>query len=695
MNYSARLFFLGVLVFYAPFAQPVNSPPIAQLVRPVNTAAYSGESVAIPFNVLASDPDGIAKVDFYVGTVLYGTMTTAPFSALLTVPPGAYAFSARATDTLGAVTTTATANINVYAAVPSNTAPSATMLLPINSSTYEAPASVPVAVDASDSGGAINRVEFYVDGSYLDTRINTPYSGTRNGVPAGTYAFTAKAYDSLGMVATSAANTVTVFAPDPTNSAPTVSLISPINGKQYLPSELIAVTADASDIGGINRVEFFVNGGLHTFRTTPPFSFNTYSTTDGAYQFVAVAYDNQGKRTISTAKNVIVTTPPTVSLIAPANNRVYPAPAGFTLEANAADTGGSIARVEFYSGATKIGEDTTAPYSWAISGLAAGTYTYSAKAIDNLGSATLSTPISVISNALPTATLTAPVAGTYTALRPIQLAATASDAGGSIAKVEFFDGATLIGAATVPPFVMNWTNMAAGVHSITAKATDNLDGIKASAAVSINVNATNTAPVVGISTPLNNDILNLPSTVTIKANATDLEKNDGIKEVAFYAGTTLLYTDTTSPYEYVWSPASGVYNLTTKAMDNSGTITTSVAINYIANNLPSISLSVPQILGGYTAPANIALNATVNDSDGTISRVEFYSGTTLIKTAITPPYTFNYPGVVAGSHNFTAKVFDNRNAATTSNTVAIPVSGALSPVTYTYDELGRLIRVLH
>jgi hypothetical protein len=672
-------------------AQTVNMPPTAQLVLPVNGSAYSGTLASIPFLVSASDEGGsIAKVDVFEGVVLLHTFTSAPYGVTFNAPPGTYTFSARVTDNLGATTTTAIANVNVYAISPGNTAPVVAAAFPPNSATYEAPATLPILASALDSDGTINRIEHYLNGYYL----GVGFSGTFSGLPAGTYAYNAVAYDNLGVFSVSARNTVTVLAPDPANVAPNVSLNLPIAGAQYLPSATIPLTAEATDAGGsINRVEFLINEIPLFVDAVAPYSASFVPNLPGVYQANAIAYDNQGKRTVSTARVFVASVPPSVSLAAAPPNSVHTAPATFTLSANAADTDGSIFKVEFFSGATKLGEDLTAPYSWPLNNLIRGSYNFTARAIDNLGVSTTSAPLPIIVNELPTAALTSPVAGIYSAVRPIQLAATATDIDGSIGKVEFFDGATLIGTVIAPPFEMAWTSIPAGAHVISAKSTDNRGGVKTSAAVNITVNAANTAPVINITAPLNNAILNLPGTVTIKANATDLEKNDGVKQVEFYAGSILLSTDTVFPYEYVWSPAAGIHALTAKAIDNTGALVTSGSINFIANNKPTISLAVPQILGGYTAPANVALNATVSDSDGSIAKVEFYSGTTLIRTATSAPYTFVHPGVAAGSHDYTAKVFDNRNAVTTSSVVNIQVSEALRPVTYTYDELGRLIRV--
>jgi hypothetical protein len=81
---------------------------------------------------------------------------------------------------------------------------------------------------------------------------------------------------------------------------------------------------------------------------------------------------------------------PSVALSAPANGATFAAPANLTVSATAADTDGTVARVDFYRGSTLIGSDTTSPYSVAWSNVAAGSYTLTAVARDDDGAVTTS-----------------------------------------------------------------------------------------------------------------------------------------------------------------------------------------------------------------------------------------------------------------------------------------------------------------
>jgi hypothetical protein len=104
----------------------------------------------------------------------------------------------------------------------------------------------------------------------------------------------------------------------------------------------------------------------------------------------------------STASNQ----PPTVTLTSPLAGSTFTAPASITFTASASDPEGRLARVEFWSGTTKIGTDTTAPYSLPVSAVAAGTYAISALAVDADGGQSRSASVSITVNTVATTTKT-------------------------------------------------------------------------------------------------------------------------------------------------------------------------------------------------------------------------------------------------------------------------------------------------
>ncbi|MFZ6765913.1 RHS repeat-associated core domain-containing protein [Undibacterium sp. Di26W] len=219
------------------------------------------------------------------------------------------------------------------------------------------------------------------------------------------------------------------------------------------------------------------------------------------------------------------TTPPTISLApavlqttqaAPANGN-FIAPASISLTATAtAVSGSSINQVQFYQGTTLIAT-ASAPtiangnsYSVNWTNVTANSYSVTAKATDSANATATSTPVTVnvINNSPPTVSMTANPASA-TAPATIILNATATDTDGTIAKVEFFNGATTIATITTAPFTTNWANVAQGTYSITARATDNLGAITTSAAVPVSVTAN-----VPKAYDIHSDQINTPRVIT-------------------------------------------------------------------------------------------------------------------------------------------------------------------------------------
>jgi hypothetical protein len=86
---------------------------------------------------------------------------------------------------------------------------------------------------------------------------------------------------------------------------------------------------------------------------------------------------------------------PTVTLTSPVNGSSFTAGATVNFAATASDPGGSVAKVEFLAGATKLGEDTNAPYQFAWVSPANGAYTLRALATDNDGLTNASAPVNI------------------------------------------------------------------------------------------------------------------------------------------------------------------------------------------------------------------------------------------------------------------------------------------------------------
>ena len=97
----------------------------------------------------------------------------------------------------------------------------------------------------------------------------------------------------------------------------------------------------------------------------------------------------------------------------------------------------------------------------------------------------------------PSVSITSPKAGlSYTSFAPsgtatfpdIAITANADDPNGTIEKVEFFDGNTLLATCTAKPYKATLTGVKSGTHTLKVVATDN-DGETSSASVSVTLSA--------------------------------------------------------------------------------------------------------------------------------------------------------------------------------------------------------------
>jgi uncharacterized protein (DUF1800 family) len=182
---------------------------------------------------------------------------------------------------------------------------------------------------------------------------------------------------------------------------------------------------------------------------------------------------------------------PTVSLTSPANGATLPLNTAVSLTATAADADGVVAKVEFFVNASKIGEDTSAPYSFTWTPSAAGSYALTASATDDKGSTATSAPVNVtftvggVSAAI-TVSITSPSSPASVIVNSaISINANASTTSGTITKVELFADATKIGEATSAPYSFTWTPTVLGNYSLTVRATDNVGGTSVSLPLAI------------------------------------------------------------------------------------------------------------------------------------------------------------------------------------------------------------------
>jgi hypothetical protein len=286
---------------------------------------------------------------------------------------------------------------------------------------------------------------------------------------------------------------------------PTVSITSPASGATV--SGRITVAATAADNVGVASVQFQVDGSnLGAAVTAAPYSqsLNTATLANGKHNLTAIAVDTSGNKTTSTAVSVTMnnapdTTPPTVSITAPASGATVSGT--ITVAATAADNVG-VASVQFQVDGSNLGAAVTAAlYSQSLNTatLANGKHNLTAVAADTSGNKATSAAVSITVNNTSTtpltASITSPVPGaTVSGTVTVVATATASDA---ITGVQFLlDGANLGSKVTSSPYSISWdtTKTSNGSHVLSAQVSDQAGKTAISSNVNVTVSQSSTPP---------------------------------------------------------------------------------------------------------------------------------------------------------------------------------------------------------
>lgn len=89
---------------------------------------------------------------------------------------------------------------------------------------------------------------------------------------------------------------------------------------------------------------------------------------------------------------------PSVSISSPTNSTSLTEGDDVTIQVAANDSDGNVTLVEFYSNGAKIGQDSSSPYSYTLSNMSVGSYSFTAVATDNDNATTTSSSVSVAVN---------------------------------------------------------------------------------------------------------------------------------------------------------------------------------------------------------------------------------------------------------------------------------------------------------
>jgi hypothetical protein len=363
-------------------------------------------------------------------------------------------------------------------------------------------------------------------------------------------------------------------------TAPTATVTAPAHGATVVGN--VTLSASASDNVGVARVDFEVDGVAVGSDSTAPYSVSWASTTvdNGSHTVVARAWDAAGNFGTSTSVTVTVNNPGVATY-------------DTTLKAPKCGTAGAVCTTGsgMVKGRGTVGPELNAPntiYNSCADGNS-GTYQNdesleALKVYTNDGT-----------NFAPGKTVT------------IEAKVWAFTTPG-------YDSLDLYYAAdaTNPSwtFITTLTPSAGGLQTLTASYTlpagslqairgvfrffgsagpcnlggsyDDRDDLVFAVGGGGGGGGDTTRPTTSLTAPASGATLS--GTVTVSASASD---NVGVTKVEFYAGTTLIGTDTTAPYSISWnttSVANSPYSLTSKAYDAAGNVGTSTAVSVTVSN---------------------------------------------------------------------------------------------------------------
>ena len=668
----------------------------------------------------ATDDVGVTKVEFYQGTTLLGTSSSAPYTFswdTTKVANGTYSLTDKAYDKAGNVATSKAVNITVNNTItppPDTTPPTVSLTAPVSGATLSGTTAV-ITANATDNV-KVDHVDFYSGTNLIGSKAgaSSPFSIVWDTTTTtnGTYSLSAKAYDAAGNIGTSTSVSVTVnntVNPPPDKTSPTVSITTPTNGATV--SGTTAFSATATDNVGVTKVEFYQGSTLIDTDTTgsPRYdiAWDTTKVANGAYSLTAKAYDAAGNVGTSSAVSVNVnntvtppsdTTPPTVNIFAPKNGATI---SGIVpLSVNVSDNVG-VDKVSFYYGSTLI-DTKVSPFnfSWDTTKVNNGTYSLIAKAYDAANNVGTSSAVSVnVNNPVnpqpdttpPTVSITVPTSG-VTVSGVTAISATATDNVG-VNRVNFYIDNNLASTDFSTPYTFSWdtTKTINGVHSLSAKAYDVAGNVGTSTTVNVTVNNANTGdttpPTVNITGLINGATVS--GMIMIGAKSTD---NVQTTKIEFYYGSTLInsvsYGASTTQVGVSWyttTVPNGIYSLTAKAYDAAGNVGTSDKVNVIVGNIagnsPTVILTTPS--KGMTVKGTTNITASVFSGNVGVNKVEFYNGPVLLgtQTGTAPPNSSVFYGihwdtttVVNGAYSLIVKAYDEAGDTGISLPVSVTVN---------------------
>lgn len=495
-----------------PPPPPVNnaSPSVSFKNISDNQVFELGESLSIALN--ASDSDGtVVSHEIFVNGSIVDTdgVNYSPYK-LVFDKVGNYTVRARVKDNDGAVTSKTITVVVREGNTPTpptpptpteNASPTLGFANISDNQVFDLGDKVNIALNASDSDGTVVKHEIFVNGSLVDTDgLNyTPYQLVFNKL--GDYTLRASIEDNDG-AKTSKTIKLTVKddgSPTPPgpigNASPTLEFITISDDQVFDLGDKVNIALKASDSDGtVVTHKIFVNGSLvdtdGLIFTPYPLILNQL----GNVTLKASVEDNDGaitsKTIIINVKDGSVPNPPgnnvpTLNFINLSDGQRFRIGETITVNLNAVDIDGSIAKYEIFVNNVLVDTDGVLFTPYLISNAKSGNYVIKASATDSEGAiiskvitVNVSNDVTSPSNIVPTVEFLSPTSNqSFFAGGNFSVDLKANDVDGTVTKYQIFVNDVLVDTdgTNFTPYVVN--DLAAGTYTLRAEVTDDEDAV--------------------------------------------------------------------------------------------------------------------------------------------------------------------------------------------------------------------------
>ncbi|RED95979.1 putative secreted protein (Por secretion system target) [Marinoscillum furvescens DSM 4134] len=357
---------------------------------------------------------------------------------------------------------------------------------------------------------------------------------------------------------------------------------------------------------------------------------------------------------------------PSVSITSPTTGSSATEGDSMVITATSSDSDGTVDKVEFFVGTYKLGEDTVAPYEATWNYLPAGTHNITAIATDNYGESNTSSVVNLTVNASGTTPQNSTLISSDDSY--VHTGNSGTNYGSDISAVTKWS--VLDHRYAFYKFNLSSINGAVSSATLRLKI-KGIGGNSIRAVYLVEDDSWTESTITHSNEPLFGDELATISLSTsqggtyVEWDVTDyVAIENGLDQTVTFCVRDTALTNVGIDF-YTKESAGNEPQLQITYKPGSG-----------GNASPSTSITAPSNGATFTDGDNITITASASDTDGTVSKVEFYQGTTKLGEDLTSPYSYTWNTVGAGNYDLTTVATDDLGATSTSSIVSITVNSS-------------------